>query len=76
MDQNSGGLVDLAAVIDAAARQHHSHAFAHLRWIITAAHGLEGPSCQYVATTVLQKAEHGGLSADKTPPNAASSSAL
>lgn len=60
VDQNSGGLVDLTAVVDSASRQHHSHAFSHVRRVGAPIHRLNCRECQQAATPALQQGEHGG----------------
>lgn len=44
--QHSRGLVDLTAVIDSTACQHHSHTFTHLCRVKTLIYSLECPQSQ------------------------------
>ncbi|KAA8587936.1 hypothetical protein FQN60_001130 [Etheostoma spectabile] len=60
VDQNSGGLVDLTAVINSTARQHHSHALTHLCRVVTSITCLNCAECQKVTTTAVQQGEHSG----------------
>lgn len=74
VDQNSGGFVDLTAVVNSTAGQHHRHAFPHLCRVVTLIYCLKRPERQDVATTALQKGEHGGRSALRTALTSSSSS--
>lgn len=66
--------MDLTAIINPAARQHHGHAFTHLGGVADFIHSLDSPWCQQVTAAVLQDGEkHGGLSEESTPPTSSSS---
>lgn len=68
--------MDLSAVINSAARQHHSHALPpHVCGVVAGPECLEGPESQQTASAVLQQGEHGGLSVGRTSSSSSSASA-
>ncbi|CAG5865817.1 unnamed protein product, partial [Menidia menidia] len=71
--QNSGGFVDLSAVVNSAARQHHGHPLRHLCGVESFVEAAHSPGRQQ-APAAVQQGEHGGLSAGKTTPPPPSSS--
>uniref|UniRef100_G3NAL1 Uncharacterized protein n=1 Tax=Gasterosteus aculeatus TaxID=69293 RepID=G3NAL1_GASAC len=76
VDQHSGGLVHLTAVIDPAARQDHGHALLHPRGVAARVHCLSGAQRLRAVSAAAQQGEHGGLSAQRTSPSFDSSSPL
>ena len=68
--------MDLTAVINSAARQHHSHALPHVCGVVTEPDRLQSPGSQQAASAELQQGEHGGQSARRTTSSSSASAAL